>query len=216
MNSLSIGILFNHSIIIAAVIAIVRFKKIKNLYYPFLAVLMLGLINETLSVFCIYTHRSNTANSNVYVLVEYLLILWQFYRWNHSPKERYHVLAFTGLIIWTADNFILHHLTANNSLARVFFSMTIAMLGVNQLSKLLFFGEAPLWKNGIFIICTGFVMFFGFKAFVETFNIFRQAFSIPFLSGIWIILYFVNLITNLLYAAAMIWIPGKQKFIWRY
>lgn len=216
MNNLLTGIFFNHSIIIAVVIACIRFKKIKSVYYPFLWVLFLGLLNESLSVFLIHHQRSNSANSNVYVLLEYLLILWQFFKWNDHAKRRYILLGFIGLAVWCTDNALLHQLTNNNSVFRAFGSLIIAFLSIDQLSKLLFFGDGPLWKNPIFIICTAFVFYFGFKAFVEVFNIFREVFNAPFLRNIWIILYFVNATANLLYAIALLWIPGKPKFTLRY
>lgn len=213
MNNFIFKIILGYSSLIAFVIALIRIKNIRADFYPFVLLIFIGLLNETLSVICIYTHNTNAFNSNVYVLIEFLLLLFQFYNWNGSHIKRYYWLGIAGAGVWLADNMIIHSITENNSLFRVFYSFAITFLSINQLNKILIFEKGPLLKNAMFIISIGFLVFFGSKAFVESFNVFRVGFSDVFLINIWTILYFVNLVTNLLYAVAMLWIPEKQKFI---
>lgn len=209
-------IILNHSIIIAAVIGIFRFKAVIRDYYPFLFIVWLALTNESLSLVMIYTIGNNTVNSNIYVLLEYGLILFQFYKWNGSNYRKYYLLAFLGLGIWMADNFILHSISRNNSLFRVFYSFIIVFLSIDKVNNILVFKTGPLLKDPTVIICAAFLFYYGCKAFVEAFNMFHLGLSDGLLKNLWIILYIVNFITNLLFALAILWIPTKQKFTFRY
>ena len=205
-------IFFNYSIIIAAIIAIVRFKTIMADYYPFVFFIWLGLLNEILSLFLICNYQSNAANSNLYVLLEYMILLLQFYKWNNKGIKKYYWLAAIGMAVWITDNFIINTLSQNNSIFRVFYSFVILFFSIDQLNKLLVFEYGNLLKHPIFIACITFVFYYGFNVFVESFNMVHLGLNPAILRNLWIILYFVNGTANLLYAIAVLCIPTKIKF----
>ena len=216
MISLICDVVINYSILIAAIIGIIRFKSIIRDYYPFIFMIWLGVLNETLSLIFIFTVGSNTFNSNIFVLLECLLILYQFYRWNDNGIKKYAILALIALGIWIADNLVLNSITDNNSLFRAFYSFLVVFFSIDQVNKLIIYERGPLLKNSMFIICITFLLYYGFKAFVESYNMFHLGLSKTLLRDLWIILYFVNGIANLLYALAVLWIPTKVKFILPY
>jgi len=206
-------IFFNYSIIIAAIIAIFRFKTIMADYYPFIFFIWLGLFNEILSLLLIYNYQSNTVNSNIYVLMEYLVLLWQFYKWSDGSSKRYYWLAAFGITVWITDNFILNTISDNNSIFRVFYSFIIIFFSIDKVNNLLIFEYGNLLKHPMFITCITFIFYYGFKAFVESFNMVHLGLNPVILKDLWIILYFVNGTANLLYAIAVLCIPKKIKFI---
>ena len=212
MHSFIFSIVLNHSIIIAAIIGMVRFRYIIRNFYPFLFIIWLGLINESLSLVMIFSTRNNAINSNVFVVLEYLLILFQFYKWNGGDSRKYYFLACLGLIVWIADNFIINTITQNNSLFRSIYSLIIVFFSINQVNKIMIYEKGILIKNAMFIICITFLFYYGCKTFVEAFNVFHLGLSNLFLWNLWIILYFVNVIANVLYALALLCIPTKQEF----
>jgi hypothetical protein len=212
MHNYWLRIVFNYSIVIAAIIAIFRFKSIMADYYPFIFFIWLGLFNEILSLLLIYNYESNTVNSNLYVLVEYLLLLWQFYKWSDNGSKRYYWLAGIGIAVWIADNFIINTIFHNNSVFRVFYSFIIIFFSIDKVNNLLIFGYGNLLKHPV-IICITFIFYYGFKAFVESFNMVHLGLNPVILKDLWIILYFVNGTANLLYAIAVLCIPKKIKFI---
>ena len=216
MFSLICDVVINYSILIAAIIGIVRFKSIIRDYYPFIFMIWLGVLNETLSLIFIFTVGSNTFNSNIFVLLECLLILYQFYRWNDGGIKKYSILAMFALGLWIADNLVLNSITDNNSLFRAFYSFLVVFFSIDQVNKLIIYERGPLLKNSMFVICITFLLYYGFKAFVESYNMFHLGLSKTLLRDLWIILYFVNGIANLLYALAVLWIPTKVKFILPY
>lgn len=216
MNFFLFKIALNYTVLIPALIGIIRFKKILPDFYPFVFLIWMGWLNESLNIIMVYTYHSNTVNSNLYVILEYGLILLQFYKWNGTYIKKYWILSVIGVAVWLIDNSFIHSITENNSLFRVFLSFVVVFLSIDQINKILIFERGPLLKNAVFVICTGFLCYFGCKAFAESFNILRFGLSNLFLGNLWIILYFVNAFTNTLFAIAMLWIPGKQKFILPY
>jgi len=213
MHNYWLRIVFNYSIVIAAIIAIFRFKSIMADYYPFIFFIWLGLFNEILSLLLIYNYESNTVNSNLYVLVEYLLLLLQFYKWSDNGSKRYYWLAGIGIAVWIADNFIINTIFHNNSVFRVFYSFIIIFFSIDKVNNLLVFEYSNLLKHPVFITCIAFTFYYGFKAFVESFNMVHLGLNPVILKDLWIILYFVNGTANLLYAIAVLCIPKKIKFI---
>lgn len=212
MFALIIDIIIGYSILIAAGIGILRFSAIAREYYPFLFLLWLGTLNETLSLVFIFTGGSNTINSNIFVLLEYLLIVHQFYYWSSNGIKKYMLLAVFGVTLWITDNLVINNISDDNSLFRAFLSFAAVFLGMDQVKRLLIYERDPLYKNSSFIICVGFLFYFGFKAFIESYNMFHPGLSPGLLRHLWIILYIVNGITNLLYALAVLWMPSKIKF----
>ena len=104
MHGFLLNIFLNHSILIAACIAAIRFKTIAKDFKPFIFLIWLGLLNETVSLVLIYTKGYNTLNSNIYVLIECLLILYQFYCWAILTKRLHFSLSFASLLVWVLDN----------------------------------------------------------------------------------------------------------------
>lgn len=212
MHSYCLSIALNYSIVIAAVLAIIRFKFIIRSFYPFLFLIWLGFINESVSLFMIFSSGNNALNSNIFVLAEFLLILSQFSVWNFHPKRKYIALAVLGMVIWAADNFILNTITQNNSLFRAFYSFVIVIFSINQINKIMVYERGSLLKNAMFIICITFLFYYGCKTFVEIFNAFHLGLSRTILWNFWIIMYFVNAISNILFAIAVLCIPTRQEF----
>lgn len=216
MQQYWLRVFLSYSILIPAIAAIMRYKVVLKDYRPFLWLIWLGLLNETVSILFIYSIRSNTVNSNIYVLLEYGLILLQFYKWNSSRAGKYLVMALVGLVVWFADNFLANSITQNNSLFRVFYSFMTVFFCIDLLNRILVFDMSPLLKNAMFLIAITFLVYYGFKAFVESFNVLHLGLNKNLLKMLWKILYFVNVFANLSYTAAILWIPTKQKFIMFY
>lgn len=212
MHGYAIKIVISSSIIIAAIIGLIRFRSILRDYYPFIFFIWIGLINDSLSLVFIFGKGSNAINSNIYVLVEYGLILLQFYYWNRDKITRYYFLLGLGLAVWISDNFIINNLNQNNSVFRIFYSFIIVLLSIEQVNIIIINHKNNLIKNAMFLICVAFLFYYGCKAFVEVFNAFHLQWSNIFLQRIITILYIVNLIANLLYAIVILCIPTKQEF----
>ena len=204
--------ILNYSIWIPAILALIRFRSVISRFYPFLIVILLGALNEVLSVFYVFNAGSNAVSSNIYVLLEFFLILLQFYKWNKSACRKLLLLGVAGFSIWIADNLILHTLERNNSLFRVSYSFMIILISVDRISKIVIFEKAVLFKNAMFGLCFVFAFYFSCKAFVESFDMFAIGLSTELLQNLMKLMTFVNFISNLLYSLVILWIPKNRSY----
>ena len=209
-----VAVIIGYSILIPAIIGLIRFRKIIPAYQPFIYYCLLDAVNHTLSIILIYRVHSNTVNSNIGVFIEALLFLLLFRNWGAFRKKN---RVFTFLIIlltsvWVTDNLIWHQLITVNSFFRIVYSFMLIFLSIDQLNKLITSARRNLLLNSCFLICCGIVIYYSYKATIEVFFLIRLKASDTFYSDIFIILIFANLFVNLIFAWATLWIPKKQRF----
>jgi hypothetical protein len=173
-------------------------------------------LNEALSFGMIYTIGTNAVNANIYVLLEYLLLLLQFYKWCNTLKKACIALALFGILVWVGDNFILNTIQNNNALFRIFYSSVIFLLSIIQLNNTITGEHKSLSKNAIFLLCTTFLVYYSCKAFVEVVNLFVVQQNSLFNLNIFMILDVANFFSYIIYTIAILCIPGKQEFIMQY
>ena len=88
-------------------------------------------------------------------------------------------------------------------------------MAINVTNSLIITEQRSLIKNPIFLLCISFIFFFTYTILVEIFWKYGLTKRSTFGFNVYIILEYVNLITNLVYALAILWMPRKQKFILR-
>ena len=216
MNNSLLIIVLNFSIAIAAILSAIRFRNITKSFYPFVFLLWLGLANEALSLFLINSGRSNTATSNIFVVAEFLLILWQFYTWNGDGKRKYLITALLGIAVWLAENWILGSISENSPLFSTCYSFIIILFSISAGLRVVLYEKGSLLKNAVFIISITYLFYFGCKTYVETINAFHIDLDNDTVWNFWIIVYFANAFANTLYAIAILCIPTRQEFILPY
>ncbi len=206
--------ILSNSIWIGVVICWVRFKKISPAYYPFVFLLTIGAINEIASIIMVKLTNSNAINYNLYSLVEFFLITWQFWRWNQFSKNKalYQLILAVGLTFWITENFVVKNIHSFNSYFVIGASFFIVLMSIHRINQLLYTTDSLL-KNASFIICLCFVFYFTYAVLVEAFWAYGFTESASFVTRIYTILIYTNFIVNLVYAFAALWIPTKPKFI---
>lgn len=212
------AIYFSYSILIAGMIALVRFPRINRNYHPFVFLLWTGCLNEMVSHYLVSHGQYNIINSNIYSLAESLLLLWFLRRSGQFDRRR---LLFIGLLslfllAWVAEAFVLHPFgTAFVSYFNVIYSFPIVMLCINLINRLIT-TERELLRNPSFLICIGLIIFFTYRIIVEMFWLYGLSSNYAFSNQIFNILVWINLFCNLIYALAVLWMRKKQAFSLRY
>ena len=203
------------SILLAAAIGAVRFFKVTVDSRPFFLLVWIALVNEILSEVFIQTVHSTAVNCNIYVLFEAILYCWLFYNWSSlfRNKQKFRLLILFICIIWFIDNFILNSIFQTNSLFRIISSFILVFLAIDQINQLLMTERSEVLTNARFLISTGVIIFFTYRAIVEAYYLFRLPFSNLFYHNVYLIMDCVNLFVNLIFALAALWIPTRQKFI---
>lgn len=201
------------SITIPVVVGWIKFRQIVHQgYLPFFIYILFGFLNNLLSYLLIQQGVSNHINSNIYVLIAYILLLWQFGKWEMSHSNRNIILGFIGFAVWLADNFYFHSLMANNSIFRLFTSFTIQYLCILQFNKLIFLERNRIIRNPVFIISASLLNYYTFKSIIETFNFFSWLFESGFLIQLNFTLAFVDLITIIITTLALLCIRSKSTY----
>lgn len=196
----------------AAVPGLIRYRKVEPAYQPFIIIVCLGFINHSLSVTLSYYLRSNTINGNIFVLLESLLYIWQFHRWGLFKKKIRTALAAAAMLlaVWLADNLVFHRISEFNSGFRIFSSLMMVFLAIDQVTSLVTKAKVNLLKNAIFIICCGMLIYFSYKVFIEVFFLVELRPSLKLVDPIYSILIGINFFVNFLFAWAILWIPKKK------
>lgn len=213
MNPNLVAIL-SFSIAIAGIIGCVRFKKIDPAYYSFLFFVWLGLVNEIVSFILISVIHSNVVNSNIYVLLESMLLVW-FFRTqalSEKPKKIFNWLFVIFILGWTFENFFMSSIHQFNSYFTVIYCFTTVLMSINLVNRLISNEKKLILRNPAFLICVCFILFFTCKALIEIFWIYGLNASKEFRIQVYDIMTFVNLIVNLIFALAVLWMPRKREY----
>ena len=210
----NISAFLSFSVGIAVIISLVRFKQIAPAFRPFLFLLWLGLVNETTSHVLISTNHSNAVNTNIFLLLEALLLLWFFKLqrvFDRNPRLPW-ILALLYLAAWTYENFWISSLTKFNSYFCVAAAFIAVLCSIHLINRLLLTGSGRLMRNPLFILTIAFIIYYTYSVLVETFWIYGINESKEFRIKVYHILVYINCGTNLIYALAVLWMPAKQKF----
>jgi hypothetical protein len=204
------------SIVIAAVLGVLRFNSIEKSYYPFIYICWLGLLIEIVAFF-FQKANGTLMPSNVYVLFEGLLFTWQFKKWGSFRRRPwlFVVIQVAIIVLWIIDNFILHNIHELSSVYRIAYSTLLVILAIDHINKLIVEERKKFLTNAKFLICIGVIFFFCYKLTLETFYLYalQKSESFEFVISIFAIQKYVNLFANLLYAYVVIWIPKKKIFL---
>lgn len=202
------------SIALAAIFGAFRFRQIGSGYYSFIILAWIALANETISFLLIRAGHSNAVNSNIYVLLESLLILYFFHEQGLlRGKTRLVAILWTGyIVLWITENFFLSSLNRFHSYFIIAYSFITVLLSINQVNRLISSEKGMLLRNACFLICIGFILFNTCKVLIEIFWVYGLNASREFRIQVYRIMAWVNLLVNLIFAIAVLWIPRKREY----
>lgn len=212
----SLSFLFSLSILPAAILGVIRFNKINKSYYPFIYLCWLAVLVEIISYLLIRAGLFTQLPSNVYILIEALLLVWQFRLWgSFERRPRTYPILLTGFVLfWIVDNFFIAGIHNTSSYSRIGFSLTLVILGIDQINRMIVRERKSFLTNAKFLICIAIIIFFSYKIAIEAFFLYAisQESTSAFVRNIFTIQKYVNLLANLIYAYAVLWIPRKKNF----
>ena len=211
-----LSIVSTYSILIAAVLGVIRFRIIQTSYYPLVYVCWIALIAEIVA--SVVQKNSGTLwPSNVYVLFEGLLFVWQFRKWGsfHRREWMFYLIQVAITTLWIVDNFYNHTIHELSSIYRISFSVLLVILAIDHINKLIVHERKSFITNAKFLLCIGVIFFFSYKFTLETFYLYalEKSQNFEFVISIFALQKYVNLFANLLYAYIILWIPRKKIFL---
>jgi hypothetical protein len=219
MSNFTFNVILTVSVIIPSLIGLFRYKEVIKSYHPILILFLVALVNETLSIYLSTKIYSTSYNNNIYIFIELMLFLWQFYRWGFPRKRRTtHILIISifSALVWILDNLVLNSIADINPLFRVYYSFVLIYLSIDQINSLIVNERGKLFQNSRFLFCAGILLFYSYKSLIESFYLFHIGFSNQFYHYLFLILAFVNVFVNFLYGVAVLCIPTREKFTMRF
>jgi hypothetical protein len=212
--SYEFAIAFAFSIAIPAVLGFFKYPAANEDYTPFFFYIWIGLLNEIISVIFNYSGQSNAINSNIYVLIESVLILWLFRRLKlFKTYNIFYTLVFLYLAVWITENLFVSTISFFNSYFRIVYSFVTVLMSIQVVNQLIVREQKSITRHSAFIICIGFIIYYTYKILVEVFWLYGLNNSPEFQTDVYNILHIINFICNLIYALAIVWVPKKKEFI---
>lgn len=197
-------------VLLPLTIGLIRYKRIKNEYRPFLLVIMLAVLSEVFSYITIKLYKNNAVVSNVYYLLECMLLLYQFYRWRFhtNPRPWYWVIPAVYLVVWITENLVFMKITGFSPVFRIGYSFLLVVLSINEINYLITHENRQLFRNARFLICIGFIIYFLYQILFEgsLYVVTNRDIS----NKIILLSIGVNALANIIYAAAMWFIPENM------
>ena len=132
-------VILSFTIAIPAFVGWGRLKRIDPAYFPFIAMLTLAFMNETISFFVTRNGHSNAINSNIYALAEGLLITMLFYKIGLFKTKRtlYYSLLIFLVVLWIADKYIIsdiQHFSSYYALGSAFIYVLMSVSMINRIT----------------------------------------------------------------------------------
>lgn len=213
--------LLSEIVFIPFCVALFRWRRIDKTYYPFFVLLALGVVTELLSFWVIqervssnaWIFSSNAWIVNIYGLLEYALIVLQFYRWRGFRMGMgFYLLQSGSLLVWIVCNLVFFHLGDYDlPLHRILSSFVIVILSINEINRMIIHESGHLYKNARFVICLGFIIFFLYYILYEGAFLVGKTDKSQVSIDIIHLFNKVNAFVNGLYLVAVILIPRKRN-----
>lgn len=203
------------TILLPFLAGLVRYRRIGATYRPFFYLIVLGVFTELLNRYLIRSlHLSNAVPTNIYMMLEWSLVCWQFYRWGVPAKrEVWLTILFLPVAVWVTENLVFGNIGRFSPYYRVFYSFLIVLLSVNKINFMITHDDRRLYGNPVFLICIGLIIFFIYGIILEwayqtSLNGQTGTTNLIIMMDAW-----VNALTNVIFAIALFSLPRPQKFI---
>lgn len=211
--------IFSLSIGIAAIIGVVRFNKIDKSYYPFIYSVWASLLVELTVRALTISGASNAILIfiNFYYLLDFYLFFLLFNNWRlfgHSKKNQQIIIAIT-LVVWIGTTFFINGINERNFYFPILYSFALVFFSVTTFNKFIVHERANIFTNARFLICMGIIIFYTFFILTNTsaLTIFKNNVTVLFRRNLQGINVYTNLLVNIIYAIAVIWVPRKKNTI---
>lgn len=213
--SFTLNAIFSLSVGLSVVIGWIRFGKTDPAFFPFLLLVTVSLLNEIISLVLALKRYPNIINFNIFQLVESLLLMWQFFKWDMFGKRKKLYYAFQCFFVgsWLVESIAWNK--EFNSYFVIVHAFIIVIMSIHTLNGVAMRESTSLFKHSVALLCMGLLAYFTYAVLVEAFWIVGFNHQRMFRLKIFEILSYINLMTNIIFAYAFLWIPMKPQYIMR-
>jgi hypothetical protein len=207
--------LLSESILLPLIAGLVRFSRIGKAYRPFFLLIVIAALSELVSFIIIKsaTHN-NAAVNNIYALIEWLLIAWQFHVWGllRSRKVVFYILTGCVAMIWVWEDLIRGQITTYPAYFQVFYAFFIVIFSVNTINFMITHDNRNLFGHPTFLICIAFIIYFIYSIIVQWAYQTSLGGATNATRSVLMLINYINALTNVIFAIAILRIPRPQRF----
>ncbi|HTQ28405.1 MAG TPA: hypothetical protein VMI35_09765 [Puia sp.] len=211
-----LAFLVSQTILFPIIIGCIRFKSIKTNYQPFFWDLVCGLATEIVSFILIHGyHAHNAVPTNIFVLLEWVLLAYQFHTWGFLKKQKriFRLLVAIPVLVWIIENIVFWKIGEFSPYFRVLYAFLIALMAITEINYKITHDNINLFKNPPFIICVGLILFFVYQMLYEWSYQMSIAHESSQITGVINALFaYINAITNIIFGLGFLSIPVRRQF----
>ncbi len=215
-----IGDISSYSAILPFIVLLVKWKKIPRSCLPLCIYIILSMSNELWAdvVIRLGHYPLSRPVSNVYVLAEPILLIWQFRNWKLfvGRTSLYRAILATIALAWAVLVVFGTGIHSVTSWYRIvsFFIMTLVSLA--NLHFIFVQNRSDFLKSTNFIVTAACIFFFSYLLVHEMFYMYGLDKDLDFLRDVYVIVCLNNIIYTLLLAYALLWTDRRQPYLLRY
>src|SRR3984957_7881355 len=201
-------------VVIPIIAGLVRFSRIGKRYQPLFILLVVGLVTELASAYLVRQKISNASVSNIYALLEWILVFWQFRAWGsiRTRKEIAYVFLLLPCLVWITENLVLDQMSDFSPYFRIFSCFLIVLLSVNKINFMITHDNRNLLGHPELLICIGFIIYFIYDIVYEWAYQSSSTGATYITTKIISLFGYINALTNIIFAIAFLRIPAPKKF----
>lgn len=207
--------LLSESILFPLIVGLVRLRRIqKSTYQPFFILIILGAFWEVLNQVLIKIYHNNIVAINIFVLFEWLLIAWQFRQWGllRGRKMAFNAVLVIPCVVWIVEYLIFGQIHHFATYYQVLYCFLIVLFSVNTINFMITHDYRNLFRNPTFLICIAFIIYFIYRIVLNWAFQTSTRGATGTSTFIIMMLSYVNALTNVIFAIALLRIPPPQKF----
>jgi hypothetical protein len=199
-------------VVFPCISGLIRWKKIRQMYQPFIILMTLAALTEVLNFIKIGSLKgNNNIIINVYSLIEWLLIISQFYYWRYYSRTKrwYPWIGLACAIVWIIENLIVGNIIYVGPVFRISSAFILVILSINEINYVIINESRYLLKNARFIICTAFLIYFLYQVLLEGAIFLTTKGDNPTANKIIDLSNYINAFVNIIYGIAVWYIPKR-------
>lgn len=207
-----ISFLLSLIVLFPCISGLVRWNKIRQMYQPFLILMIIGAVTEFVNYYGGIKGKDNNITLNVYSLLEWTFIIAQFYYWRYYSHTRrwYPYIGIVCLVLWFIEIFYLSNIREIGVIFRLASAFLIVTLSINEINYIIINESRELLKNARFLICTGFLIYFLYQLLLEGFiYITADEKDNTTANQIIELSFYINAFVNVIYGIAVWFIPKR-------
>jgi hypothetical protein len=194
-----------------AILGLYKYKRVEKQFHPFILALCLSLITELFVKAIIMSEQWKLyyIAGNFYYFLNILLYQEFFFRTGVVKKNKTRLIAFLFIFSAIIANSIFQNpLTGLLLYAAAFYSILILVQAVRLIGGQVFETRAPVFRNALFYIASGCILFSTYFIFTQTvFFLMKDAEWLTNKS--FFIEKAVNVFTYFVFMIAVLWMPSR-------